>query len=256
MLAILLAGCASAPVKLPPTSTSAPTSTATSTPTATAILLPTATATPKMPRTRGGEIATKTPPPSRRGRPRPTSRPDPLAPLRALVRESAARRVGEAFRGDCSAFVLRAYRDAGIAVEVPGAARSGSEGLFRASVPVERPRPGDLAFFHDTYDRNRDGRLGDRFTHVAMVESVKGSSVVLVHRGSRGVRRLRMDLSRPADGKANDRLRVARAGDAPGTRLLAGQLFAAYGQLLGGEFTQMLPASRAGDTPLRQARSR
>ena len=34
------------------------------------------------------------------------------------------------------------------------------------------PRPGDLAFFDDTYDANHDGRTNDPLTHVAVVLSV------------------------------------------------------------------------------------
>jgi hypothetical protein len=239
LVAVALAGCASVPAR---TASTAPTTpTASATPTSTSISI----STPSSPAELDVEPARHEIPAA-----------DPLAPLRALVRASAARRVGHPFRGDCSGFVLRAYRDAGVRVEMRGRARSRSEALFRASVPVDSPRPGDLAFFHDTYDRNRDRRPGDRFTHVALVEAVDGSSVVLVHRGTRGVERLRMDLSRPSDRGANDRLRVERPADAPGTRYLSGQLFAAYGQLLGGEFTQMLPASHSRDTPGRQASRR
>jgi hypothetical protein len=113
---------------------------------------------------------------------------------------------------------------------------------------VDAPLPGDAAFFHDTYDRNRDRRANDRFTHVGLVEKVDGTAIVLIHRSVHGVERLRMDLARPDDPDANDRLRFQRRGDAPGTRYLAGELFAAFGELLGGEFTRMLQASRAAGT--------
>lgn len=180
--------------------------------------------------------------------------PEALAPedparaaLRARVVEAAGELVGKRFRGDCSGFVLHAFRKAGVRVQLgPGVSRS--ESLQRASLPVESPRPGDLAFFHDSYDRNRDRRLGDRFTHVALVERVEGTTVFLLHRVSRRVERSRMDLSRPADPDANDRLRVRRRGDPRGTRYLTGELFAAFGALLEGEFTQMLQAGRAVET--------
>jgi hypothetical protein len=181
------------------------------------------------------------------GPPEPEA-PDPHARERARIARAAARRVGRPFRGDCSAFVLRAYRDAGVAVAPAGPYRSRTEALFHASRPVRAPRPGDLAFFHDTYDRNRDRRLGDRFTHVAVVESVDGTEVVLVHRGRRGVERSRMDVTRPDDPRANDRLRVRRPGDAPGTPYLSGELFTAFGELLGTEFTRMLHTARVADT--------
>lgn len=175
--------------------------------------------------------------------------------LRAKVVTAARAHLGRPFRGDCSAYVVRAMRDAGLSVRLP-AARTGSEALYLAGRKVRSPRPGDLAFFHDTYDRNRDRKLNDRFTHVALVEEVDGSSVVLLHRGSRGVRRVRMDLSRPADPAANDAVRVRRRGDGRGTRYLTGQLFAAFGELLPGDGTQMLQASRGSGTGARHPASR
>jgi hypothetical protein len=169
--------------------------------------------------------------PSSRGRAafRP---PGPPAARPASTRErlvaAARRHLGRAWRGDCSDFVERAHAEAGLAL-APLPARSASEGLWRASRPVERPRPGDLAFFHDTFDRDGDGRRGDRFTHVALVEAVDGPRVVLVHRGSRGIQRLAMNLSRRHDPAENGYLRKRRAGDLPGQRFLSGELFAAYG---------------------------
>ena len=139
--------------------------------------------------------------------------------------------------------MLAALRAAGLTPRL-GPARSRSEALYRASRPVERPRPGDLVFFHDTYDRDRNGRGGDRFTHVGLVEAVDGDAVAILHRGGR-VERIRMDLARPSDPAANDPVRVARRRDARGTRYLAGELFAAYGELLGGDVTQMLQGGRA-----------
>ncbi len=57
--------------------------------------------------------------------------------------------------------------------------------------------------------------------------------MLLLHRGRRGIERVRMDLSRPSDRAANDPVRHARAGDPPVTRVLAGDLFAGYGAVLG-----------------------
>jgi hypothetical protein len=179
----------------------------------------------------------------------------PLDPVRARIIRSAGALVGKRLRTDCSGFVLRVLRDAGVSVRL-APARSRSESLYLASRPVETPRPGDLAFFDNTYDRNRDRRANDRFTHVGFVESVEGSAVVLVHRAVHGVERLRMDLEHRDDPESNDRLRFQRRGDAPGTRYLAGELFAAFGELLGGEFTRMLQASRTSATGARHPATR
>lgn len=100
------------------------------------------------------------------------------------------------------------------------------------------PRPGDLVFFHNTWDRDGDGRLNDLFTHVGIVERVEtDGTVVFVSRVSGGIERYRMNLSAPSvrwadDGRVlNDYMRRKRAGDPPPTRYLTGELFAGFGRL-------------------------
>jgi hypothetical protein len=154
---------------------------------------------------------------------------------------AASGQVGKPFAGDCSGFVIAVYGGARVPLALRPA-RSRSESLHRASARVSRPRPGDLAFFHDTYDRDRDGRLGDRFTHVAIVERVEGRRVTLVHVLGRRVVRTSMDLARPSDRAANGAVRRRRAGDAPATRYLAGELFAGFGSVV-------RPAARAAPPP-------
>jgi peptidoglycan DL-endopeptidase CwlO len=166
--------------------------------------------------------------------------------LRARILDAARRRVGTHPPLDCSGYVLDAYRAAGVSVALgrPGASRS--ETLYRAGRPVDRPRPGDLAFFDDTYDRNRDGRRGDRFTHVALVEAVDGDAVTLLHRGGK-VERIRLDLAHPDDPARNDAVRLRRKTDVAGTRYLSGELLTAFGQLLGRDVTQTLQAGLLAD---------
>ena len=143
---------------------------------------------------------------------------DDEAALRARVLAAARRLLGTRPRLDCSGYVISAFAAAGVTVAL-APARSRSESLYRASRPVTRPRPGDLVFFHDTHDRDRNGRRGDRFTHVALVEAVDGSALTLLHRGGRRVERLRMDLSRPSDPAANDPVRVRRPARPAGNTL-------------------------------------
>ncbi|WP_243337867.1 NlpC/P60 family protein [Anaeromyxobacter soli] len=178
-----------------------------------------------------------------------------LDAVRERIVAAARALLGRRFRGDCSAFVLRAYRAAGVGVRLgPGVSRS--ESLYRASRPVEAPRPGTLVFFHDSYDRDRDRRLDDRFTHVALVERVEGTTVFLLHRARTGVERARMDLSRPDDPASNDLLRARRRRDPRGTRYLTGELFTAFGELLQGDVTQMLQAGRVAETGARHPAAR
>ena len=152
---------------------------------------------------------------------------------RQRVVEAAHSYLGRTFTGDCCSFVLAVFRRAQVALEpryLPG--RSGSEALFRQARPARRPRPGDIAVFHNTYDRNRDGKANDRFTHIAVVESVDGPRVTLIHRGGAGVARIQMNLARPDDRAENS---VLRRGVGPrGSSGLAGRLFAGFGVLLPG----------------------
>ncbi len=151
--------------------------------------------------------------------------------VRERIVEAARRRLGQRFRGDCSGYVLAILGEVGVTVRLLRAV-SRSESLHRAAHEVATPRPGDLAFFHHTYDRNRDGFANDRFTHVALVETVDGNSVTLLHRGHRGIERIRIDLSRPSDPSANDPVRALRRGESPRVRVLAGELFAGWGTIV------------------------
>ncbi len=154
---------------------------------------------------------------------------------RARLVAAARRHVGKRFRGDCNDFVRRVYAEAHVPLPPPARGRSATESIFRSLVLVRRPRPGDLAFFHRTYDREVRGRRRNLFTHVALVESVEGPRVSLIHRGSRGIRRLTMNLARPADPDENGPLRRHRPDDNPKQRYLASELFAGFASALGGE---------------------
>jgi hypothetical protein len=155
---------------------------------------------------------------------------------------------GERYPADCSGFVEAVYAAEGIPLRglmVRSAPRetSAAAALHRAALDFgevfggggEWPRPGDLVFWHGTYDRDRDGRSDDRFTHVGIVEYVAGGTVVFLHRGSREVVRGAMTPSRPGELAEGDRLLNSalrrKARSAPGDRLLAGELFAGYGRI-------------------------
>ena len=145
---------------------------------------------------------------------------------------------GKTFRADCSGFVSGCWSAA--RRDLIGASARGSSGteliydtLKRAGriVPARALRPGDVAFFHDTYDRNRNGARDDRFTHVALVEKVDGDGTVhyahfLSGKVKRGVLHpKRPDEARDASGKVlNSYLRRGKG------RVLAGQLVFAFGR--------------------------
>jgi cell wall-associated NlpC family hydrolase len=165
--------------------------------------------------------------------------------------------VGERrYPADCSGFVYAVYEAEGIPLRRLAALAapretSGAAALHRAAVRYgvvfggggEWPAPGDLVFFHDTYDRDRNGGADDRFTHVGVVEYVSDGTVVFLHRGGRRVVRAAVTPDRPLvarEGKTlrNSPLREKRRGAA--APALAGALFAGYGRV----DPRKLPAAR------------
>ncbi|XXF81669.1 CHAP domain-containing protein [Myxococcaceae bacterium GXIMD 01537] len=173
-----------------------------------------------------------------------------LAPSRtaSLIVQRAVELVGErnllrwdrSVPNDCSGFARIAYSKAGIDIVRGGflAGENAVSAMFRLASQVgavhhRRPRPGDLVFFRETYDRNRDGKRNDGLTHVGVVEGVeRDGTVTFIHRGGKGVSRSRMNLERPALYRAasggpvlNDYLRPRSKRD---RAYLTGELFAAF----------------------------
>ena len=157
-----------------------------------------------------------------------------------LVGERNLGRVSRTVPNDCSGFVRLAYLAAGIDLVNHGF-RDGENAvsaIFRRALGVgvvhhQAPRPGDLVFFRETYDRNRDGRRNDGMTHIGVVEAVDADgTVTFIHRGGKGVARGRLNLSAPSRHQLgqggpvlNDYIRPATKG----TRAyLAGELFSAF----------------------------
>jgi hypothetical protein len=169
--------------------------------------------------------------------------------LRSL--RSVSRRV----RDDCSGLARLAYERAGI--RLPEVELVAGENLvttlWRAALRARAQRqrtagPGDLVFFRETYDRDRDGARDDGLTHVGVVEKVeRNGTVVFIHRGGSGVVRSRLNRLRPSDradahGKVlNDYVRRSDGTNAP---RLAGELFAGYAAA--GAFEIAAPAVAKG----------
>ena len=150
---------------------------------------------------------------------------------------------GKRYGDDCVSFVSAIYEPLG--VNLLTEAQPGDNGvtaMWRFAshhgriFEGGRPLPGDLVFFKETYDLNRDGQTNDGLTHIGVVEDVEPDGTVLViHRVARGVVRYRMNLSSPtqlktSEGKrVNDWLRT----EAPGSRpRLTSELFAGFATLL------------------------
>ena len=160
---------------------------------------------------------------------------------------------GEVYRHDCIGMVEAAYesvtpleltssiRELYLQAQVLGIAHSN---------PL--PHPGDVAFFDHTYDKNRNGRRDDPFTHVTLVESVEeDGTIVMVHLGGRGkpVTRKTMNLLHPdetrsPEGKVwNEGLRAP--SDRDGGPDLASQLFVGFGSFWAVSPDALADAARA-----------
>ena len=137
----------------------------------------------------------------------PAARPGPVIARRAvkLVGVRSLKRVARHVPDDCSGLVRTSYESAGIDL-VSGGFRPGENAvsaiwrLARRAGALHRraPRPGDLVFFRETYDRNRDGRRNDGLTHIGVVETVRADgTVTFIHRASRGVTRSKLNPRKP-----------------------------------------------------------
>ena len=155
---------------------------------------------------------------------------------------------GERFNPDCSGFVEAVYAAEGVPLRrlaqaaAPGES-SGVAALWAAAGRYgarwrsgEWPAPGDLIFFHDTWDQNQNGRMDDPFTHLGLVEWVDDQgTVTFLHRAGPGVVRGHLTLERPSTMRAPGgaelnaplRVRVAKDDRAPA---LAGELFVGFGR--------------------------
>jgi len=122
---------------------------------------------------------------------------------------------------DCSGFARAVYAREGVDLSAlpsrPG--ENGVANIRRLAAAHRalrrRPRPGDLVFF-----RNTTARRG--YTHVGIVDSVRGPQVTFVHRAGRGIVRSRLDLLHPRSRAAND---FIKRGPRP---RLTGELLAGF----------------------------
>ncbi|HET6414395.1 MAG TPA: CHAP domain-containing protein [Anaeromyxobacter sp.] len=167
----------------------------------------------------------------------------------------------EHFPADCSGYAAAVYQAEGVPLRrlmaraAPGET-SGVAAAYQAARAYgvvfggggEWPRPGDLVFFRDTYDRSRNGRLEQPFTHLGIVERVEDGTVTFLHRGGKAVVRGiltpgRPDLLRDPSGRElNTILRDKRVRHS-GAPSLAGQLFEGYGRI----DPERIPRELAGD---------
>jgi hypothetical protein len=101
------------------------------------------------------------------------------------------------------------------------------------------PRVGDLVFFHNTWDKNKNGLLDDWWTHIGVVMDVSPTGrVTFGHGGTSGGRAIGyLSVTDPNTYKdasgliINGYLRAKKTMDLLGTKYLTGQLVAGYATL-------------------------
>ncbi len=157
-----------------------------------------------------------------------------LNQAKSLLGQSKIRAHGESYRADCSGFITACFAAAKVDLTNFGVGgSSGTEIIYKSQRKdrrvrqVKRPKAADLAFFHNTHDRNQNGLRDDRFTHIALVDKVdKDGTIHLIHHSSGKVRGDVMNLVHkrerrdPKSGKTwNVPLRRGRG------RILTSQLF-------------------------------
>ncbi len=176
--------------------------------------------------------------------------PRQLALAQTAVRFLGRSRIevgGRHYAADCSGFVRGVYASQRVDLYGGVGELDGGNGVGRIYTHVMQHgrihygpavHPGDLVFFHNTWDFNRDGLPNDPLTHVGVVEQVEhDGTVIFVSWMSGGIERYRMNLHQPDTHKApdgrvlNDFMRRKQSGDTQGTYYLAGRLFAAFGTL-------------------------
>jgi len=141
---------------------------------------------------------------------------------------------GEKYRYDCSGMVCAAHVKAGIPTS--GNTKMLYDKAKDLGVFHKRKRPdvGDVAFFSNTWDRNKNGRRDDKLTHIAIVEAVEADGTISpIHLGGSGVKRMVMNMRHPdrklsAQGKRwNSVLRTEKDGGP----VLTGALCVGFGSL-------------------------
>jgi hypothetical protein len=148
----------------------------------------------------------------------------------------------KAFRADCSGAVRAIFAKANIGLG--GVIKNGRENDVKAiyryaqkygQILKSDPVPGDLVFFHNTYDRSRNGHMNDALTHVGIVEKVEGTTINFIHHLGESIIRSKMDLSKPKetlDSQTKKRVNhILRKAQGRHRAYTAAELFAGFGRL-------------------------
>jgi probable lipoprotein NlpC len=146
------------------------------------------------------------------------------------------------FRADCSGTIRAIFAKAkvGLGGIIKNHQENDVKAIYRytqkyGKILKSDPEVGDLVFFHNTYDRSRNGHMNDALTHIGIVEKIDGSTVHFIHHFGQAIIRSRMDLKRPKtsfDPNTKKRINhVLRRAQGSHRAYTAAELFAGFGRL-------------------------
>ncbi|SIQ15577.1 hypothetical protein SAMN05920897_104158 [Alkalispirochaeta americana] len=150
---------------------------------------------------------------------------------RALVGRRSLRIRGRVFPSDCSGVILAIFYQAGIDLmpAFAGETGNGVKRLWKLGTPLEESdiAPGDIIFWDNTYDRNRNNLWDDELTHAGIVAAIDGEGTIsyVHHNYRRGIVEEKMNLLRPQDTTVNSAMRMRGQRDPEGERWLSSHLF-------------------------------
>ncbi|MDH5720677.1 MAG: CHAP domain-containing protein [Spirochaetia bacterium] len=156
---------------------------------------------------------------------------------------------GRRYRNDCSGMVKAVFDTIDIDVfQRASTARRGANGVeiiyhsfkekFWTNHKKKMPRPGDLILFKNTYDKNKNGKWDDNFTHVSVVTGVeKNGTIAFIHHVRNGIQRYRMNLDKKKIHKENgvkfnDYLRRRPKQDKQSEKYLSSNMFYGFLEVL------------------------
>lgn len=150
------------------------------------------------------------------------------------------------FALDCSGVVMAIYWHAGIdlALAFPEYTGGGTERIYKylrekdLLYRTKLPKPGDIIFWNNTYDKNGNGKPDDYLTHMGMVVNIdeKGTIEYIHDNYRKGIILAKMNLYKPndlfkiIDGEKivlNDPMRMR--GSPKSKSWLSGQLYTDFG---------------------------
>ncbi|MCX7821651.1 MAG: C40 family peptidase [Brevinematales bacterium] len=156
---------------------------------------------------------------------------------------------GKNFTCDCIGFVRYVYYSAGVDItQIFGNGRGGVSSLYdgmekRGWVYNEfPPTVGDLIFFDNTFDANRNRKWDDELTHIGIISGFgKHNTIFYIHYASGKVKEDRINLSYPnthafrqKDGNLyviNSHLRINRGEGYSKKEYLSSSFFRCFGRI-------------------------